>query len=160
MRSAPWRRRLAGRSGLIWPGGWRRAAARAWLWSSSVPGPPLPGSPDGPEGTRALPLSVCPTGQSGPGKRTGEKAVKIRFNAMAGMLLTGSVVLAGSPKFHHATHSQQGRLIAVLVGAALALQVIVWVLAYVVGGSRKDRQNRQTAAGRRQPAQPVRGSWR
>src|SRR5256885_15461117 len=132
MRSAPWRRRLAGRSGLIWPGGWRRAAARAWLWSWPVPGPPLPGSPDGPEGTRALPLSVCPTGQSGPRQENRREAVKIRFNAMAGMLLAGGVVLAASPKFHHATHSQQVGMIAVLVGAALTLQVIVWVLAYMV----------------------------
>jgi hypothetical protein len=86
--------------------------------------------------------------------------VKIRFNAMVGMLLAGGVVLAVSPKFHHATHSQQVGMIAVLVGAALTLQVIVWVLAYMVHGSRKSGQNRQPAAGRRQPAQPVRDSWR
>lgn len=86
--------------------------------------------------------------------------MKIRFNAMVGMLLAGGVVLAVSPKFHHATHSQQVGMIAVLVGAALTLQVIVWVLAYLVRGSRKSGQNRQTATGRRQPAQPVRGSWR
>jgi hypothetical protein len=51
-------------------------------------------------------------------------------------------------------------MIAVLVGAALTLQVIVWVLAYLVRGSRKSGQNRQSATGRRQPVQPVRGSWR
>jgi hypothetical protein len=86
--------------------------------------------------------------------------VKIRFNAMVGMLLAGGVVLAVSPKFHHATHSQQVGMIAVLVGAALTLQVVVWVLAYVVRGSGKGGQNRQPAASRRQSAQPVRGSWR
>jgi hypothetical protein len=86
--------------------------------------------------------------------------VKIRFNAMVGMLLAGGVVLAVSPKFHHATHSQQVGMIAVLVGAALTLQVVVWVLAYLVHGSGKGRQNRQPAVGRPASAQPVRGSWR
>ena len=86
--------------------------------------------------------------------------MKIRFNALLGMLLAGGVVLAMSPKFHHATHSQQVGMIAALVGAALVLQVIVWVLASIVHGSRKGGQNRQPATGRRQSAQPVRGSWR